>query len=77
MHSNNEVIIMNKNKIIKLIISLIYVIFTIVFILKINSMNIIPNKYLLLYPIILVVLSFYLSIEKTNFKVFLSENMRK
>ena len=68
---------MNKNKIIKLIISLIYVIFTIVFILNINSMNIKPNKYILLYTIILVVLSFYLSIEKTNFEVFLSENMRK
>ena len=68
---------MNKNKIIKGIISLIYIIFTIVFIVKMNSMNIIPNKYLLLYTIILVVLSFYLSIEKTNFEVFLSENMRK
>lgn len=48
---------MNKNKIIKLIISLIYVIFTIVFILKINSMNIIPNKYLIIGIVILVILN--------------------
>lgn len=48
---------MNKNKIIKLIISLIYVIFTIVFILKINSMNIIPNKYFIIGIVILVILN--------------------
>ena len=48
---------MNKNKIIKLIISLIYVLCTILFIFKINSMNIIPNKYLLLGIAILVILN--------------------
>ena len=48
---------MNKNKIIKLIVSLIYVVFTIIFIVKINNMNIIPNKYLLLGISILVILN--------------------
>lgn len=48
---------MNKNKIIKLIISLIYIVFTTIFIFKLNSMNIIPNKYLLLTIIILVILN--------------------
>lgn len=48
---------MNKNKIIKLVISIIYVLCTILFIFKINSMNIIPNKYLLLGIVILVILN--------------------
>lgn len=48
---------MNKNKIIKLIISLIYVLCTALFIFKINSMNIIPNKYLSLGIAILVILN--------------------
>ena len=48
---------MNKNKIIKLIISLIYVVSTIIFIFKVNSMNIIPNKYFLLGIAILVILN--------------------
>jgi len=48
---------MSKNKIIKLIISLIYIVFTTIFIFKLNSMNIIPNKYLLLTIVILVILN--------------------
>ena len=48
---------MSRNKIIKLIISLIYIVCTIVFIFKVNSMNIIPNKYILLGILILVVLN--------------------
>ena len=48
---------MNKNKIIKLVISLIYILFTNLFIFKINSMNIIPNKYLSLGIAILVILN--------------------
>lgn len=49
--------IMSRNRIIKLIISLIYIVCTIIFIFKVNSMNIIPNKYLLLGIVILVVLN--------------------
>lgn len=48
---------MSRNKIIKLIISLIYIVCTIVFIFKVNSMNIIPNKYILLGIVILVILN--------------------
>lgn len=38
---------MNKKTIIKLGISFLYIIFSIIFMLKLTSMNIIPNKYLL------------------------------
>lgn len=48
---------MNKSKIIKIVISLIYVIFSIVFMFKLNGMNIIPNKYLLIISIGIILLN--------------------
>lgn len=48
---------MNKSKIIKIIISLIYVVFTTLFIFKLHSMNIIPNKYLILCIVLLIILN--------------------
>lgn len=48
---------MNRNKIIKGMISLIYIIFTIVFIVKMNSLHMIPNKYLILGIVVLVILN--------------------
>ena len=48
---------MNKSKIVKIIISIIYVIFSAIFMLKLNSMDVIPNKYLLLVLGVIVLLN--------------------
>ena len=48
---------MNKSKIVKIIISIIYVIFSAIFMLKLNSMGVIPNKYLLLVLGVIVLLN--------------------
>lgn len=48
---------MNKSKIVKLIISLIFVIMSSLMTYKVYSINIIPNKYLLIFILILVILN--------------------
>ncbi len=48
---------MSKSKIVKIIISLVYVIFSAIFMFKLNSMNIIPNKYLILVLGVVILLN--------------------
>ncbi len=48
---------MSKSKIVKIIISLVYVVFSAIFMFKLNSMNIIPNKYLLLVLGVVILLN--------------------
>lgn len=53
---------MNKSKIIKLIISLIFVVMSSFMIYKIHNINMIPNKYVLIFAIIFVVLNIVASL---------------
>lgn len=48
---------MNKSKIIKLIISLIFIVMSLFMIYKIHSINMIPNKYLFIFLVVLIVLN--------------------
>lgn len=48
---------MNKSKIIKFIISLIFVVISFFMMYKIYSINMIPNKYLLIFLVVLIVLN--------------------
>lgn len=48
---------MNKSKIIKIIISIIFVILSSLTIYKVHSINMIPNKYVLIFVIVLVILN--------------------